>query len=346
VLFTEPSLGSSFDVRENISGISIEKAPYQSSPLTQLKSGIAANNVICKAGLQLIIKAEDGSPACVKYTTANVLIERGWAREAIPTMTSLETTVIIPVNSSLLYNGFTFMPSIVKTVIGINNTVRWINMDSVNNDITSDTGAFKSAFIVSGYAWTHTFDKAGTYGYHSVIHPWLKGTVIVVGNNTLPASFMPCDTTFPPNNVGFPINEKNIPVLYMPTNSIGKICVTYSNPNNTTQTLSTAITIHDPNNSYQQVQDISAWTVYGFPTVSGKGNSTFVYEIKTGNQTGFYGLSFYCMGIPFAVGYNNDSTIVSNDFPWIGKDYSCPVLTYDFHIDSLTGIGLRHIPYP
>ncbi len=152
------------------------------SPLQQFKSGTAAKDVACKKGLDLLIRTEDGSPACVRYTTADLLINRGWAREAVSTMTSLAPTVIIPVNSSLISNGFTFAPTVVKTIIGINNTVRWINLDSVVNDVTSDTNSFKSGLIEPGYAWMHIFDKPGTYGYHSVIHPWLKGTVTVIAN--------------------------------------------------------------------------------------------------------------------------------------------------------------------
>ena len=48
-------------------------------PLQQLKSGISVQDVKCKQGLQLIVKAEDGSPACVSPNTAQILIERGWA---------------------------------------------------------------------------------------------------------------------------------------------------------------------------------------------------------------------------------------------------------------------------
>ncbi|HEX5457846.1 MAG TPA: hypothetical protein VFX64_05610, partial [Candidatus Nitrosotalea sp.] len=48
------------------------------SPLKQFKSGIAAKNVICVDGLTPVIKAEDGSPACVKPETAKILYERGW----------------------------------------------------------------------------------------------------------------------------------------------------------------------------------------------------------------------------------------------------------------------------
>ncbi|MDH2907301.1 MAG: hypothetical protein PXX83_04300 [Candidatus Nitrosotalea sp.] len=49
------------------------------SPLKQFKSGIAVNDVKCRQGLQLVIKAKDNSPACVKLDAAYMLIKRGWA---------------------------------------------------------------------------------------------------------------------------------------------------------------------------------------------------------------------------------------------------------------------------
>lgn len=53
------------------------------SPLKQFKSEISAKDITCKEGLQLIIKAEDGSPACVKPDTAQILLERGWAKQEL-----------------------------------------------------------------------------------------------------------------------------------------------------------------------------------------------------------------------------------------------------------------------
>lgn len=50
------------------------------SPLKQFKSGIAAQNVTCKEGLQLVIKARDSSPACVQSLTAAKLVTLGWAK--------------------------------------------------------------------------------------------------------------------------------------------------------------------------------------------------------------------------------------------------------------------------
>lgn len=51
-----------------------------SSPHAQFKSGVLANNITCKQGLELIFKAEDGTPACVSQQTVQILVERGWAK--------------------------------------------------------------------------------------------------------------------------------------------------------------------------------------------------------------------------------------------------------------------------
>ena len=53
------------------------------SPLKQFKSGISVKNITCDASLQLVLKSEDGSPACVTSNTAQKLIERGWAKEIV-----------------------------------------------------------------------------------------------------------------------------------------------------------------------------------------------------------------------------------------------------------------------
>ncbi len=48
------------------------------SPLKQFKSGISAQDVQCNKDFDLIIKTQDGLPACVKPNTATILLERGW----------------------------------------------------------------------------------------------------------------------------------------------------------------------------------------------------------------------------------------------------------------------------
>jgi|GEM_PF-2400718 len=50
-----------------------------SNPLKQFRLGVPAKNVKCQHGLELVIKAEDGTPACVTSQTMKNLVERNWA---------------------------------------------------------------------------------------------------------------------------------------------------------------------------------------------------------------------------------------------------------------------------
>lgn len=145
-------------------------------------------------------------------------------------------------------------------------------------------------------------------------------------------------------NKSFPQSNSSTSVLYMPVNSIGKICLRYSNYNNEPETV-TPPRISDPNNSYQKVKDITIWTYTPISTISKDNGTTVAYFIKTGNQTGFYGLSIpSCGEIPFAVGYNNDSNITSRDFPFLGVTISCPPGMLYPQIDGIEGIGIKYIP--
>ena len=49
------------------------------SPRAQYELGVEPQNVVCKKGLTLIFKNSDGTPACVKPTSVQRLIEIGWA---------------------------------------------------------------------------------------------------------------------------------------------------------------------------------------------------------------------------------------------------------------------------
>ncbi|MGI0058246.1 MAG: hypothetical protein ACREBJ_00630 [Nitrosotalea sp.] len=54
------------------------KSQTVSSPLEQLRFGVDSHNVICKQNLQLVIKTEDGSPACIKSTSIERFLKQGW----------------------------------------------------------------------------------------------------------------------------------------------------------------------------------------------------------------------------------------------------------------------------
>jgi len=67
------------EVKESFAEESSELLEDILSPKQQVKDGIAPEYIICKNDLQLIIKNSDNSPACVKPSSAQKLIERGWA---------------------------------------------------------------------------------------------------------------------------------------------------------------------------------------------------------------------------------------------------------------------------
>ena len=80
--FNGNPINSSKSFLFEISNQSAQTIPAIPSPFTQIKSGIAANDVKCQQELQLVIKAEDGSPACVLPDTATQLLDRGWAKNS------------------------------------------------------------------------------------------------------------------------------------------------------------------------------------------------------------------------------------------------------------------------
>lgn len=51
-----------------------------SSPLEQSRFGIDSHDIVCKQNLQLVMKSEDGSPACIRSDTVSKLVERGWIK--------------------------------------------------------------------------------------------------------------------------------------------------------------------------------------------------------------------------------------------------------------------------
>jgi plastocyanin len=103
-------------------------------------------------------------------------------------------TVIIPESSSSDSEQSNFEPATIKVVIGVNNTIRWVNDDTVpysvvadDNgdpdfyDITSDDAAgLPKSWLGSGETFEFTFTKPREYGYHSVPHPQMHGAVIVL----------------------------------------------------------------------------------------------------------------------------------------------------------------------
>jgi len=54
---------------------------HMKSPMKQISAGIEPHKVQCNQGHELVFKAADWSPACVKQSSVEQLIKRGWATD-------------------------------------------------------------------------------------------------------------------------------------------------------------------------------------------------------------------------------------------------------------------------
>ena len=66
-------------------------------PLKQFRAGVNPNEIVCKKNLELILKIQNNSPACVKPSTVDKLVLHGWVKssdsmeeEASPRTVTLE----------------------------------------------------------------------------------------------------------------------------------------------------------------------------------------------------------------------------------------------------------------
>jgi hypothetical protein len=107
----------------------ISKSSILSSPLKQFNSGINPNDVKCNSGFQLIIKAKDGSPACVTPQTAQKLVERGWAK------------------------------SISQTTGSVGDSAKIVTLDQNNQQITLQKGQRLLLNLGQNYDWSLNIDN-------------------------------------------------------------------------------------------------------------------------------------------------------------------------------------------
>jgi plastocyanin len=95
--------------------------------------------------------------------------------------------VLIPYGSGMI-ESLNFYPAKVTVVIGVNNTVIWNDLDSMQHSVTSTSvplGAqpFDSGTLNQGQTFTVTFTVPGMYKYDCTQHPnWMIGSVLVVAS--------------------------------------------------------------------------------------------------------------------------------------------------------------------
>jgi LPXTG-motif cell wall-anchored protein len=78
--------------------------------------------------------------------------------------------------------GFAFHPPTITVSVG--DTVTWTNQDSAEHTATASDGSFDTGTLRKGQSGSHTFTRAGTFSYICSIHPFMHGTVEVVGSSS------------------------------------------------------------------------------------------------------------------------------------------------------------------
>ena len=73
-----------------------------------------------------------------------------------------------------------YSPVNITILVGENNTVTWVNEDTMPHTVTAFDGSFDSGNLDPGQSFTYTFGKPGTYPYTCVYHHWMHGQVTVL----------------------------------------------------------------------------------------------------------------------------------------------------------------------
>lgn len=96
-------------------------------------------------------------------------------------------TEIIPDGASIESTGINYTPEVIIVFMGLNNTVKWVNHDSVphglamnNVDFSPATKGENQVVIMPGKSFEYTFTKPESYSYHAEPGPWLRGLVLVL----------------------------------------------------------------------------------------------------------------------------------------------------------------------
>ena len=179
------------------------------SPLKQFKQGKHPDEIQCNFGLEYVIKVENGLPGCVKPASVGKLFVIGWASKYFLPLNMIcdkectnqlekmyyqcsqyennkstcylrnsQNFTTVTIQSNSLQNHF-----INTTVaLGINSTVRWINIDKTPASILSNNDLFDSGQIQSAGNWTYAFNSLGTYRYHDQ-NNIIQGEVNVIPSN-------------------------------------------------------------------------------------------------------------------------------------------------------------------
>lgn len=157
----------------------------------------------CSAGYIIDLNVNDIDAGRLRENILTTIVQIGNDKQPIVQRPSTVTVIIPEGSSSPTSELNNFEPEVIKVVIGVNNTVRWINQDAVMSSVVADDydddGFYNATkeqcenddyqnckiipsknFLNAGESFEYTFTMPEEYGYHSVPHPHKRGIVIVL----------------------------------------------------------------------------------------------------------------------------------------------------------------------
>lgn len=80
--------------------------------------------------------------------------------------------------ATIAISDFKFKPAVLTITAG--QSVRFVNRDQEAHTVTASDNSFDSAGLDTGDSWSHTFARPGKYTYFCELHPYMKGTIVVL----------------------------------------------------------------------------------------------------------------------------------------------------------------------
>ena len=160
-----------------------------SDQTTTIVSGATATDTITSTATDTITSTATSTSTSTVTATSTSTETSVSTSTATSTVLDAGPFVVIQPDASKNQSSSGFSPVRLVVVLGVNNTVTWINDDSVDQTVTSTSFSepFNSGNLSPQQAFAFTFTQPGTFDYVSIYYPWMKGTVVVVGSPSGPA---------------------------------------------------------------------------------------------------------------------------------------------------------------
>lgn len=160
------------------------------SPVMQIAHGVLPNHVQCKENMQLVFKSSNNMPACVKSTSAQRLIQIGWAKPS--GMMNQENPIhklelnAVEEDEKYMWSNTDGNNPDLTLVANTQNTIQIKNPTDAKHElvIEAEDKELAASGDIDGDGngmLTITPTMTGTFEYHCEYHPsTMKGTIHIV----------------------------------------------------------------------------------------------------------------------------------------------------------------------